>query len=120
MKKTIALVLTLVCVLCLVGCTRTMNDVIGNEPQFFGSVAEVLEGSIIVNVDSSEVEYDNCPIVTVPLDVEIADSYLDCSVGDEIVVYYDGKIIAGEPAVLKKVYAITLKTPADRTENDKS
>lgn len=73
-----------------------------------------------MNVDSSEAEYKSCPVVMVPLDVEIVDSYLECSVGDEIVVYYDGGIIGGNPAVVENVYAITLKTPVDRIENNKS
>lgn len=120
MKKIIALAIALVSVLSMVGCARTMNDVIGKEPEFVGVVIEVMDDSIVVNVDSSEAEYDNCPVVMVPLDVEISDSYLDCSVGDEVVVYYDGNIIGGEPAMVEKVYAITLKTPADRTENDES
>lgn len=119
MKKVFALVIALVSVMSMVGCDRTMNDVIGKEPEFVGIVTEVMDDKITVNVDSCEAEYDNCPVVMVPLDVEISDSYLDCSVGDEVVVYYDGSIIGGEPAVVEKVYAITLKTPADRTENDK-
>ena len=120
MKKVFALAIALVSVLSMAGCSRTINDVIGKEPEFVGTVTEVKADSIIVNVDSSEAEYDNCPVVMVSLDVEISDSYLDCSVGDEVVVYYDGSIIGGEPAVVEKVYAITLKTPAERTENENS
>lgn len=50
----------------------------------------------------------------VSLDVEIRDSYMHYSVGDEVVVYYDGNIVAGDPARVDTVYALTLRTPANR------
>lgn len=48
------------------------------------------------------------------------DSYADPVVGDEIVVYYDGNVMETYPLKVGTVYAITLKTPANRTENEKS
>ena len=54
----------------------------------------------------------------VPLEVEIKDSYLDCVEGDEITIYYDGNITEGEPTLVDKVYAITLKTPANENIED--
>lgn len=49
---------------------------------------------------------------------------LECEVGDEVVVYYDGTIVEGEPTLVQKVYAITLRAPANREtdpeEEDKS
>lgn len=38
----------------------------------------------------------------------------------EVMVYYDGSIAESYPLQINTVYAITLKTPTDRTENDKS
>ena len=43
----------------------------------------------------------------------------DFSIGDEVVVYYDGNIAESYPMQINTVYAITLKTPADRAENSK-
>ena len=40
-------------------------------------------------------------------------------VGDEVVMYYDGMAMETDPLQVSKVYAITLKTPADRSINDK-
>ena len=54
------------------------------------------------------------------MNVENKDSYTDLSVGDEIVVYHDGNVMETDPVKVGTIYAITLKTPADRTENDKS
>ena len=61
--------------------------------------------------ESSLGQISDHPNIQVSLDVELKDSYLDLSSGDEIVVYYDGSII-DEKA--ETVYAITLRTPANR------
>ena len=53
------------------------------------------------------------------MNVENQDSYTDISVGDEIVVYHDGNVMATDPLKVGTIYAITLKTPADRTEGEK-
>lgn len=42
------------------------------------------------------------------------DSYTDVSVGDEVVVYFDENIMETDPLQLGTVYAITLRTPANR------
>lgn len=114
MKKWMTFVLTLVCELGLAGCGRSMNDVIGKEPDFAGIVQLVMDDYIVVNVNEDEVVYENYPVLMVSLNVEIKDSYLDYSVGDEVVVYYDGNITDGEPTTVDTVYALTLRTPANR------
>ena len=40
------------------------------------------------------------------------------NVGDEVVVYFDGNIVESYPMLINKEYAITLPTPADRTDNE--
>ena len=113
MKKLIALVLTLVCVLAMVGCNnRSMNYIISNEPSITGIVKETNENSILIENENSE--------YWVSLNVENKDSVTNFNVGDEVVVYYDGNIAESYPMQINTVYAITLKTPADRTENNKS
>lgn len=113
MKKLIALVLAMVCVLGLVGCNnRSMNYIIGNEPSITGIVKETNEDAILIENDNGE--------YWVSLNVENKDSMTHFSIGDEVVVYYDGNIAESYPMQINTVYAITLKTPADRTENDNS
>lgn len=113
MKKLIALVLALVCVLSLVGCNkRSMNYTISNEPSITGIVKETNENAILIENDNGE--------YWVSLNVENKDSVTNFNIGDEVVVYYDGNIAESYPMQINTVYAITLKTPADRTENDKS
>ena len=113
MKKLIALVLALVCVLGMVGCNnRSMNYIISNESSITGIVKETNENAILI--ENNDGEY------WVSLNVENKDSVTNFNIGDEIVVYYDGNIAESYPMQINTVYAITLKTPADRTENDKS
>lgn len=113
MKKWIALVLALVCVIGLVGCNnRSMNDTINNEPSITGIVKETNENAILIENENGEYR--------VSLNVENKDSMTSFNIGDEVVVYYDGNVAESYPMQIHTVYAITLKTPADRTENDKS
>ena len=112
MKKLIALVLALICVLSLAGCNnRSMNYIISNEPSITGIVKETNENAILFENDDGE--------YWVSLNVESKDSVTNFNVGDEVVVYYDGNIAESYPMQINTVYAITLKTPADRTENNK-
>ena len=120
MKKLTALVLALVCVLGLVGCnTKSMNYIIENKPSVIGVVEEVHNDYVIMYSDTAD-GYPNGSKWQISLNVENKDSYTDISVGDEIVVYHDGNVMETDPLKVGTVYAITLKTPADRTENDKS
>ena len=113
MKKLIALILALVCVLSLVGCNnRSMNYIISNEPSITGIVKETNENATLIENDDGE--------YWVSLNVENKDSMTSFNIGDEIMVYYDGNIAESYPMQINTVYAITLKTPADRTENAKS
>lgn len=120
MKKIFAVVLSLICVLQLVGCGRTMNSVINNEPNFTGVVTEITSDNITVTVNEDDPVYAEHKSVVVSLDVELKDGLSSYSVGDEVSVYYDGNIPDADPATADTVYAITLITPADREENDKS
>lgn len=120
MKKIFALILALTCVLGLGGCGRSMNDVINNEPNFTGVVAEVTDENIIVNINKDDAIYSNYKVVVVSLDVELNDGLTSYSVGDEVTVYYDGNIAEGAPAKADTVYAICLITPVEREENNKS
>lgn len=119
MKKLMALVLTLVCVLGLVGCnTKSMDYIIENKDNVTGIVHEVYNDYVIMYSDTAE-GYPNGSEWKISLNVENKDSYTDLSVGDEIVVYHDGNVMETSPLKVGTVYAITLKTPADRTENEK-
>lgn len=112
MKKWIAVTLAMVCVLGLIGCNnRSMNDIIANEPSMTGIVRETNEDFILVEDETGE-EYK------VSLQVENPDSMTHFNVGDEVVVYYNGTLSVSYPRQIGTVYAIVLRTPANRAEND--
>jgi archaellum component FlaG (FlaF/FlaG flagellin family) len=106
MKKVIALVL--ICLLTLAGCDRrSMNYIIQHEPSIQGIVTDTTDTAILL--ENADGEY------WVSLDVQNVDSMTHFSVGDEVVVYFDGNIAETDPMQITTVYAITLRTPADRT-----
>lgn len=113
MKKLIALVLALVCILSLAGCDRkSMNYIIQNEPSITGLVKDTGDSAILIENEDGE--------YWVSLNAENRDSMTHFTIGDEVVVYFDGHIAESSPMQISHVYAITLTTPADRTENDRS
>lgn len=120
MKKYISIFLTLICAFGLVGCSnKSMNYIIKNKPSVTGTVEEVYDDYIIVYSEKAD-GYPNGSNWSISLNVENKDSYIDVIVGDEIVFYYDGMAMETDPLQVSKVYAITLKTPADRTKEELS
>lgn len=113
MKKWLSVVLTMICVLGLIGCNnRSMNDIIANEPSITGIVKKTMESSVLIENETGE--------YWVSLHAEKADSMTHFHMGDEIVVYYNGIASESDPMQIHTVYAITLKTPVNRAENNKS
>ena len=113
MNRFVSLLLVLVCFVGFAGCgSRSMNDIIANEPSITGIVKDIGENAILI--ENNDGEY------WVSRNAENKDSLTDFVVGDEVVVYFDGNVAESYPMQISTVYAITLKTPADRAENDKS
>ena len=91
---------------------KNMNDVIENAPSIQGNVTEVHETYMIIHIVTSGYPYGaDCSVSLTPV---YEDSYTDVSAGDEVVVYFDGNIMETDPLQLGTVYAITLRTPAER------
>ena len=111
MKRYFLFVLTVICSLLFIGCKKSMNYIIENEPNMVGIVENTAEQAILIKNDSGE--------YWVSLDVENSDSMTHFNIGDEVVVYYDGIIAETYPGQINTVYAITLRTPADREGNVK-
>ena len=89
----------------------SMNDIIANAPSITGVVKDTGEKAILIENDQGE--------YWVSLNVENKDCMVSFSIGDEVVVYFDGMVAESSPMQINHVYAITLKTPADRAENEK-
>lgn len=113
MKKLTALILVLVCTLGFLSCNnKSMNYIISNKPNITGVVKKANENAILIENDNGE--------YLISMNIENKDSMTSFNIGDEVVVYYDGYVAESNPMQINKVYAITLKTPADRTENDEA
>lgn len=113
MKKYALLLFTMLHALLLAGCQRTMNDIIEKEPSVVGIVEEVYENSILISCEEME-GYLSEVKCRVSLEVENKDSMTHFNIGDEVVVYYNGQAAETDPLQIDTVYAITLRTPAER------
>ena len=89
----------------------SMNDIIANAPSITGIVKDTGEKAILIENENGQ--------YWVSLNVENKDSMVSFTIGDEVVVYFDGMVAESYPMQINTVYAITLKTPADRAENEK-
>ena len=112
MKKTIALLLALICLLTLAGCgPRSMNDIIQNEPSILGIVRDTGDRAILIENENGA--------YWVSLDVEAKDSLTHFSIGDQVAVYFDGMVAESSPMQISTVYAICLLQPSDRTGEER-
>lgn len=103
--------LAMICILAFSGCgSRSMNDIIQNEPSITGIVTTITEDAFLMKSETGD--------YWVSLQVENKDSMTHFSIGDEVVVYYDGNVAETYPMQIRKVYAITLKAPADRLQEE--
>lgn len=107
----VSLLILVICLVTFSGCKRNMHSVIENEPRFVGVVQSSTDEYVLVELNEDDPLHDNYATLQVSLNVELKDSYLSFSTGDEIVVYYDGNITDDK---VETVYAITLQTPADQ------
>ena len=97
---------------------KSMNDVVEKAPSLQGNVTEVYETYMIIHIVTSGYPYGaDCSVSLTPV---YGDSYTDVSVGDEVIVYFNGDIMETDPLQLGTIYAITLRTPANRTEISES
>lgn len=95
----------------------SMNNVV-KEPHFAGTVTEVYDNAILVSVNEGEDAYRSSDLISVSLDVKLKDGMVDFTVGDRVIVYYNGKIAESYPAQVNTVYAIVLTSPDMRVNMD--
>ncbi len=117
MRKGTAVLLLLLFVLGLTGCGGSMDDIIAHKPSVTGIVEQVYEDSVILYSETAE-GYPYGSYWSISLHPENSDSYTAVSVGDEITVYHDGNVMETDPLQVGTVYAIILKTPANREMNE--
>lgn len=109
MKRLIALLLALMCVLGLAGCNSGNLD---NTPTVTGFIKEIHDGHILIATSTSE-GYPYGASFDITISTKNCDDiYKPLTVGDEIIIYYDGNISESDPAQINTVYAIKLKVKA--------
>lgn len=101
MKKCLALLLTLVCLVTLVAC-NTKND--EGQAYFVGKVIEVYEKSCLVEVTNNGNQHLTLgDEVVVNTNIENCPTY---AVGDYLRIEFDGTMAESYPPQILKVYAI--------------
>ena len=119
MRKLIALLLVMVCVLSMSACrNRSLNSIMKHEAHITGVVREIHDCDILIYIENDG--YPNGADCQVPLDAEYKDSVTQFCVGDVVTVYYGDGIMETYPLRIGHVYAILLDTLVDRSMNEVS
>lgn len=95
----------------------SMSNVV-KEPHFAGTVTEVYDNAILVSVSEGEDVRRSSDLISVSLNVKLKDSMTHFTVGDGVIVYYNGEIAESYPAQVNTVYAIVLASPNMRINMD--
>ena len=111
MKKLIVLALALACVLGLIGCSKKFED----KPTVTGFIKEIHDDHILIATATAEGHPYGASFDIFINTKDCDEIYNPLTVGDEIIVYYDGNIAESEPAQINTVYAIKLKAPANQS-----
>lgn len=100
MKKLIPLLLSLVFVLTLIGCTSE------DKATFQATILEIQDGYYLVEPVEGSTELNSADQITVPM-VNINPSQ-EPEVGDTLEIVYDGTIAESYPAQINTVYSISV------------
>lgn len=111
-RQSIALLVSAIMMIGLAGCnSKSTNNIIENDPGVTGIVTEIHDKYIQIYIENED--YPQGADCNVSLDAENGDGlYSPITIGDEVVVYFDGTIAESDPMQINTVYAITLRTPA--------
>ena len=127
MKKLIALVLTLVCMLGLIGCDGKINmdsdmsteqqqlDKPNEQHQFNATILEIYDNHLLVEPCAGMDELKSSDKIEVS--IQNIDKSIEWKVGDYVLITYDGIILETYPARLNQVYKVEKGAPQS-TENE--
>ena len=85
----------------------SMNNAM-KEPHFSGTVTQLYDNVILVNVNENEDVHSSSDLISVSLDVKVKNCMTHFTIGDEVIVYYNGEITESYLAQVNTVYAIVL------------
>lgn len=87
----------------------TMDQVIDHKPHFTGTVLEVYENSLLIEIDGHDPMAVNMDLAVVSMDVMMDDMKVtsdDFKVNDTVTVYFNGVVLESYPVQINGVYAI--------------
>ena len=105
MRKYIALVLALTCVLCLIGCS-TKDEVIEKQSEFEATVLEVTDHYLLVEPIEGSIELNSSDEIKVGLQDKT--SWPIPQVGEMVRVVYDWLIQETDPARIPNPYRVEI------------
>ena len=120
MKKLIAIILALTCIICLAACDNKSGkdfDKPTNQHQFDATILEIHDNYFLVEPGAGMDELKSADKIEVS--TQNADKSVEWKVGDLVLITYDGVILETYPARLNQVYKVekgTLKFTEDETQ----
>ena len=120
MKKLIAIILALTCIICLAACDNKSGkdfDKPTDQHQFDATILEIHDNYFLVEPGAGMDELKSADKIEVS--TQNADKSVEWKVGDLVLITYDGVILETYPARLNQVYKVekgTLKFTEDETQ----
>ena len=120
MKKLIAIILALTCIICLAACDNKSGkdfDKPTDQHQFDATILEIHDNYFLVEPGAGMDELKSADKIEVS--TQNADKSVEWKVGDLVLITYDGVILESDPARLNQVYKVekgTLKFTEDETQ----
>ena len=120
MKRLIAIILALTCIICLTACDNKSGkdfDKPTDQHQFDATILEIHDNYFLVEPGAGMDELKSADKIEVS--TQNADKSVEWKVGDLVLITYDGVILETYPARLNQVYKIekgTLKFTEDETQ----
>ena len=121
MKKLIAIILALTCIICLAACDNKSGGPDFDKPndlhQFDATILEIHDNYFLVEPCAGMDELKSADKIEVS--TQNADKSVEWKVGDLVLITYDGVILETYPARLNQVYKVekgTLKFTEDETQ----
>lgn len=93
----------------LTACNSSVDPTNKAVANFSGIVEEVSEQSILIKVNKEEEEFKSSDLIRVSLTDDSLANKIDFNRGDEVIVYYDGRMMESYPAQINQVNSILLK-----------
>ncbi len=109
MDRIFKIVFVLFNLIILTACSSTTDPSNKAVANFSGIVEEVSDQSLLIKVNKEEEEFKSSDLIRVSLINDRLAYKIDFNQGDEVIVYYDGRIMESYPAQISQVDSIILK-----------